>query len=94
MLVYDEKVPRHFWRIAIVTGKVCERKPTQEKKTKKANSALQHVRTDFRIMMDEERLRDDTDMTSMNIVQFSKPPTFPVHLRAKFLLPLDLGRPI
>ena len=20
MLVYDEKVPRHFWRIAIVTG--------------------------------------------------------------------------
>ena len=32
-------------------------------------------------------------MASMKIVQFSRPPT-PVHLRPKFIHPLDLGRPI
>ena len=33
-------------------------------------------------------------MTSMKIVQFSRPPTPLVHLRPKFFDPLDLGRPI
>ena len=33
-------------------------------------------------------------MTSMKIVQFSRPPTPLVHLRPKFFHPLDLGRPI
>ena len=38
--------------------------------------------------------RDDTHMTSMNIVQFSRPPTSLVHLQPKFFHPPDLGRPI
>ena len=33
-------------------------------------------------------------MTSMKIVQFSRPSTPLVHLRPKFFLPLDLRRPI
>ena len=33
-------------------------------------------------------------MTSMNIVQFSRPPTSLVHLQPKFFHPPDLGRPI
>ena len=33
-------------------------------------------------------------MTSMKIVQFSRPPTPLVQLRPKFFHPLDLGRPI
>ena len=33
-------------------------------------------------------------MTSMKIVQFSRPPTPLVQLRPKFVHPLDLGRPI
>ena len=33
-----------------------ERKPTLKKRQEKANSALQHVRTDFRSMMNKERL--------------------------------------
>ena len=38
--------------------------------------------------------RDDTHMTSMKIVQFSRPPPPLVQLRAKFFHPLDLARPI
>ena len=38
--------------------------------------------------------RDDTHMTSMKIVQFSRPPTSLVHQRPKFFHPLDLGRSI
>ena len=38
--------------------------------------------------------RNDTYMTSMKIVQFSRLPTPLVHLRQKFFHPLDLGRPI
>ena len=38
--------------------------------------------------------RDDKDMTSMKIVQFSRPPTPHVHLRPKFFHILELGRPI
>ena len=37
---------------------------------------------------------DDTHMTSMKIVQFSRPPNPLVHLRPTFFNPLDLGRPI
>ena len=33
-------------------------------------------------------------MTSMKIVQFSRPPTPLVHLHPKFFHPLDRGRPI
>ena len=33
-------------------------------------------------------------MTSMKIVQFSRPPPPLVHLRPKFFHPLDVGRPI
>ena len=39
-------------------------------------------------------LWDDTHMTSMKVVQFSRPPTPLVHLRPKFFHPVDLGRPI
>ena len=38
-------------------------------------------------------IRDDTHMTSMKIVQFSRPPPL-VQLRPKFFHPLDPGRPI
>ena len=34
VLVYDEKVPRHFWRIAIVTGVL----PSRDSETKRSNS--------------------------------------------------------
>ena len=37
--------------------------------------------------------RDDTHMTSMEIVQFSRPPTPLIHLHPKFFHPLHLGRP-
>ena len=37
---------------------------------------------------------DDKYMTSMKIVQFSRPPTPFVQLRPNFFHPLDLGRPI
>ena len=40
------------------------------------------------------RIRDDTHMMSMKIVEFSKPPTPFVHLRPKFFHPLELGRSI
>ena len=39
-------------------------------------------------------IRDEIHMTSMKIVQFSRPLTSLVHLRPTFLHPLDLGRPI
>ena len=32
--VYDEKVPRHFWRIAIVTGVL----PSRDSETKRTDS--------------------------------------------------------
>ena len=32
--VYDEKVPRHFWRIAIVTGVL----PSRDSETKRSDS--------------------------------------------------------
>ena len=38
--------------------------------------------------------RDDTHMTSMKIIQFSRPPTPLVQLRPKSFHPLDLGCPI
>ena len=34
VLVYDEKIPRHFWKIAIVTGVL----PSRDSETKKSNS--------------------------------------------------------
>ena len=34
LLVNDEKVPRHFWRIAIVTGVL----PSRDSKTKRSDS--------------------------------------------------------
>ena len=34
MLVYDEKVPRHFWRFAIVTGIL----PSRDSETKRSDS--------------------------------------------------------
>ena len=34
MLVYDEKVPRHFWGIAIATGVL----PIRDSETKRSNS--------------------------------------------------------
>ena len=39
-------------------------------------------------------VRDNAHMTSMKIVQFSRPPTPLSQLRPKFFHPLDLGRPI
>ena len=40
-------------------------------------------------------MKDDTHMTSMKIVQFSRPPPPPLaHLRPKFFHPLNLGSPI
>ena len=39
-------------------------------------------------------IRDDTNMTSMKIVQFSRPLSPPLPLRPKFFHPLDLGRQI
>ena len=63
-------------------------------KFKKTNSALQHVRTDFCSMIVEERLRDDTQITSIKNAQFSRHPTSPVYLRPKFFDHLGLGRPM
>ena len=42
MLVYDEKVPRHFWRIAIVTGVLVEilKQKGVIERIKKANAIL------------------------------------------------------
>ena len=42
MLVYDEKVPRHFWRIAIVAGVLVEilKQKGVIEKIKKANAIL------------------------------------------------------
>ena len=37
--------------------------------------------------------RDNTHMTFMKIIQFSRPPTPLVHRHPKFFHPLDLGRP-
>ena len=42
----------------------------------------------------ENTARDDAHMTSMKILQLSRPPTPLVHHRPKFFHPLDLGRPI
>ena len=39
-------------------------------------------------------LRDDTHVASMKFIQFSRPSSPLVHLRPKFLHPLDLGRTI
>ena len=39
-------------------------------------------------------LRDDTHLTSMKIIQFSRPLTPIVRLRPKFFHALDLGRPV
>ena len=40
-----------------------------------------------------ENVGDDTHMTSIKIVQFSRPPpTLPVHLRPKLFHPLNRGR--
>ena len=38
--------------------------------------------------------RDNTHMTFIKIIQFSRPPTPLVHQCTKFFHPLDLGRPI
>ena len=42
VLVYDEKVPRHFWRIAIVTGVLVEilKQKGVIERIKKANAIL------------------------------------------------------
>ena len=37
MLVYNEKVPKHFWRIAIVTGVLS----TKDSETKRSNSRIE-----------------------------------------------------
>ena len=37
MLVYDEKVTRHFWRIAIVTGVL----PSRDSETKRSDSRIE-----------------------------------------------------
>ena len=42
----------------------------------------------------QNNIRDDTHITSMKTVTFSRPPTPLVHVRPKFFQPLDLGRPI
>ena len=47
----------------------------------------------FSIEKSDHEVRDDTHMTSMKIIQFSRPPTPLVHLPSKFFHPLDLGRP-
>ena len=47
----------------------------------------------FSIEKSDHEVRDDTHMTSMKIIQFSRPPTPLVHLPPKFFHPLDLGRP-
>ena len=39
-------------------------------------------------------LRDDTHLTALKIVQFSRPPTPLVQLRPIFFYPFNLGRPI
>ena len=39
-------------------------------------------------------IRDDTHVTSVKVVQCSRPPNPFVHLRPKFFHPLELGRPI
>ena len=39
-------------------------------------------------------LRDDTHVASIKFIQFSRPSSPFVHLRPKFLHPLDLGRTI
>ena len=45
VLVYDEKVPKHFWRVAIVTG-VLSSKDSETKRSdsriEKANATLKH----------------------------------------------------
>ena len=46
-----------------------EKKTLVEKKTKKANSALRHVRTDFRSMMSEEEERLNSFMTNVLIIK-------------------------
>ena len=48
----------------------------------------------FRRLYTTFSFRDDTHMTSLKIVQYSRPPTPLVHLRPKLFHPLDLGRPI
>ena len=45
-------------------------------------------------LVSQKKLRDDTHMTSMKIVQFSRPLTLSVHLLPKSFLPLHLARPI
>ena len=50
-----------------------------------------HATSSFTVTMSTFKLRDDTHMTSMKVVEFSKPPA-PVHLRPKFFYILDLGR--
>ena len=40
MLVYDENVPRHFWRIAIVTRVLPSRDSETKRSDKKANAIL------------------------------------------------------
>ena len=37
MLVYDEKVSRHFWRIAVVTGIL----PSRDSETKRSDSRIE-----------------------------------------------------
>ena len=37
--VYDEKVPRHFWRIAIVTAAL----PSRDSETKRSDNENQNV---------------------------------------------------
>ena len=51
--------------------------------------AIKHGRVQTRIVF-----WDTTRMTSMKIVQISRPSTPLLHLRPKFLHPFDLGRPI
>ena len=45
-------------------------------------------------MKNTDIIGDDTHMTSMKIVQFSRSPTPLVHLLPKFFHSVDLGRPI
>ena len=51
---------------ALLIVNICEKNSRQKKKQKKANYDLQHVRTDFLCMMDEEFL--DSFMMEIPIV--------------------------
>ena len=56
-----------------------------------APNVLQQI--NYPVSFKFKNLRDDTDMTSMKLVQFLRPPTPLVHLSPKFFHHFDLGRP-